>query len=681
MCGSTGGRGRPDQPPIAAGGRIGEWVGGSYAAAAAAAVAWSGTPTHVDLSLLECMCVTMNTYSPVFASFLNWRRAPGPPRTIEIPSIEPTSDGYVGFCTITAQQFRDFLVLIERPDLVGDKTLATPAHRMRRMGEVLEIIHTWTTKRTTAEAIEAASLLRIPVAPIGNGETVRSMGHFEERGVFVANPDGDFFQPRVPYQVSGVETRTFEAAPALGQHSGSVRWTPRGSRSWDDETDAVRWTPRGSPSRSDETGAAGEAGSSRSPRGQGGAPGSQLPLEGIRIVDFTAFWAGPAATHMLAALGAEVIKIESVRRPDGMRLTSTAPPSVDRWWEWGPVFFGANSNKRSVTLDMTRTEGLALAKRLIAAADAVMENFTPRVMEGFGLGWDQVHEVNPMAVMVRMPAFGLSGPWRDRTGFAQTMEQVSGMAWVTGWPDGPPILPRGVCDPMAGMHAVVALVAALSEARASGEGRLVEVTMVEAALNAAAEQIVEHSAYGALLSRRGNRGHGVAPQGLYPCAGDERWLALSVETDEHWTGLREALGDPEWAGDESLATWTGREKAHDRIDGEICRWCSVRELEEVVELLAKLGVPAAAVTAPTDIGSNPQLKARGLLEELHHPVVGTHRVPGIPFNFVGRERGWLRSPPPTLGQHNEEVLGGLLTPSEIERLRATQVIGERLVSS
>ena len=220
-----------------------------------------------------------------------------------------------------------------------------------------------------------------------------------------------------------------------------------------------------------------------------------LPLDGLRIIDFTAFWAGPAATHMLAALGADVVKVESVQRPDGMRYTTT-PPRAEQWWEWGPVFHGANTGKRGITLDLNDPEGLALAKRLVAGADAVIENFSPRVMENFGLDWDAVHAVNPRAVMVRMPAFGLDGPWRDRTGFAQTMEQITGMAWVTGFADGPPLIPRGACDPLAGMHAVFALLVALEARDRTGEGMLVEVTMVEAALNAAAEQVVEHSADG-----------------------------------------------------------------------------------------------------------------------------------------------------------------------------------------
>ena len=609
-------------------------MGGAYAAVAAlAGVARArrrGRGEHVDLSLLECMCLSMNTYAPLFASFTGWKQVRGPVRSVELPSIEPTADGYVGFCTITGQQFRDFLVLIERPDLLDDHELASAPGRTKRMREFLEAVHPWTVRHATDEIIELATLLRIPVAPIGTGETVTSFEHFRERGTFVSHPGGDFVQPRVPYRIGDRPRPAFRPAPTLGEHTGQVRW----------DSNAVDGAAQ-----------------------KDGAPDA-LPLEGVRVLDFTAFWAGPAATHMLAALGADVVKVESIQRPDGMRFTTTARPSVDRWWEWGPVFNGANAGKRGVTLDMTRPEGLALAKRLVAWADAVVENFTPRVMEGFGLDWEAVAAANPRAIMVRMPGFGLSGPWRDRTGFAQTMEQVSGMAWVTGLADGPPLIPRGACDPMAGMHAVVALLVALDERERSGKGTMVEMTMVEAALNAAAEQVVERSAYGTLLHRDGNRGPVAAPQGVYACQGDEQWLALAVATDEQWHGLRRALGDPDG-----------------RLDEELARWCAGHDHGALVELLDSHGVPAAPVLAPRDIASNPQMRARGFFETVEHPVVGTHDLPGLPFRLSERDTGWLPSPPPTLGQHNDEVLRQVvgLGEEEIEALRAEEIIGDRPV--
>jgi len=482
--------------------------------------------------------------------------------------------------------------------------------------------------------------LRIPVAPTGNGEYLPAFDHFRLRETFVPNPHG-FVQPRVPYRIGDDDPAPLRPAARLGEHTGQVDWAPR-------------------------------------PPGES-EPSPELPLAGVRIVDFTAFWAGPAGTHALACLGADVVKIEAIQRPDGMRFTTTQPPTVDQWWEWCPVFLGVNGNKRSVTLDMNRPEGVELVKRLIAGADAVVENFSPRVIEAFGLDWPVVREVNPCAVMVRMPGFGLTGPWRDRTGFAQTMEQASGMAWITGYPDGPPLIPRGPCDPVAGMHAAFALLVALDRRDRTGEGALVELPMVEVALNMAAEQVVECSAYGALLQRDGNRGPFAAPQGVYACAGDERWLALAIATDEQWRGLVQALGEPAWARDQELATAKGRRAAHDRVDDELARWCAARDLDETVDELLANGVPAAPVVRPVDLGRNEQLRARGFWEPVDHPVIGTHEIPGLPFRLAGGPARWTRTHPPTLGQHNGEVLGGELglSPAELDRLRAADVIGER----
>jgi crotonobetainyl-CoA:carnitine CoA-transferase CaiB-like acyl-CoA transferase len=342
------------------------------------------------------------------------------------------------------------------------------------------------------------------------------------------------------------------------------------------------------------------------------------------------------------------------------------------------MFQAFNVGKRGVTLDLRRPRGVELAKQLIAQADAVVENFSPRVMDNLGLRHEALAEINPRLITVRMPAFGLDGPWRDRVGFAQTMEQMSGMAWITGFADGPPVIPRGPCDPLAGMHAATALLVALEHRRSTGRGQLVEATMVEAALNAAVEQVIEHQAYGRILARDGNRGPVGAPQNLYPCRGDDQWIALAVTSDEQWRALRELLGDPGWAGDPALASAKGRRAAHERIDEELARWFASRDVGEAVELLLAAGIPAAPVLAANVAPRNPHLVARGFFQYLTHSVVGRHQYAGLPTGPPPAGR-WYRSPAPSLGQHNDEVLRDLLglSPEEIAELRADGIIGER----
>jgi crotonobetainyl-CoA:carnitine CoA-transferase CaiB-like acyl-CoA transferase len=659
-CGSTGYRGYPlpDGEPVAAGGRLGEWITGTYAAVAALAALrrarTTGRGEHVDLAMLDCMTVTMSIYPSVFSSFFGWPDIEGTGRTVEVPSIEPTADGYAVFTTNSAQQFEDFCVLVERPDFLEDPKLARPNVRFERRDEFLGAVHEWTTPRTTDEVLAAAALLRIPSGPVLNGQTVLGFPHFAERGVYVANPSGRFVQPRVPFRVHGIPPRPFTAAPALGADTGTVDWSPR---------------PPTPPSVGAE------------PRVMGGAsaPTAEgLPLEGVRVVDCTAWWAGPAAPHVLGCLGADVVKVESVTRPDLMRYASTRPPTVDQWWEWGPIFHAVNVNKRAVTLDLTRPDGVELFEQLVRTADVLLENYTPRVMEQFGLGWERLHELNPDLIMVRMPAFGLDGPWRDNTGFAQTMESVSGLAWLTGFPDGPPMLVRGACDPLAGMHAVAAtLLALLEREERGGGGRLVESVMVEAALNAAAEQVIEYSTRGTVPVRDGHRGPYAAPQGLYPCAGFDRWLALAIATDDQWDALRAALGDPDWARGADLETADGRRAAHDRIDEELRAWSAGRDADDAAEHLATAGVPAAVVIPSRDVVHNPQLRARGLFEVEHHPVTGDHEIPTMPFRFAGVD-AWLRRPSPVLGEHNREILGELgLDDAALAALEASGLVGDR----
>ena len=652
--GSIGVRGLPGREPYQAGGRITEWVGGTFAAVAALAAVRAarqmGRGEHVDFSLLEVMHIASTNYADLLFRLMTGgaedaQLPPYPAQTVETPSIEPTRDGYVGFCTNTRQQFSDFLVLIDRPDLQEDEQLAQFAGRLMRFDEWNAIIHANTRERTTAELIEMASLLRIPVAPICNGETVTQHEQLVARGVFVRDATGRFVQPRRPFRFDDEDPPPPKPAPGLG-----------GSSSEEIRFESSR--DRSPAARSCSQGAASEP-SERVP-----APGG-LPLEGLRILDMTAWWAGPSATHMLACLGAEVIHVESTTRPDGMRMVGGMMAAhYPDWWEASPFFLAANSNKKAITLDLASVRGRELAERLVTRCDAVVENFTPRVLEGFGLTWERIHELNPRAIFVRMPAFGLSGPWRDNTGFAQTMEQLSGLAWLTGHPDDQPRIQRGPCDPLAGMHATHALLVALAERDATGVGHLVECTMVEAALNVAAEQILEFSAYGRRMERQGNRSALAAPQGLYACTGSlpgrEQWLALSVSSDAQWKALRQAMGDPEWAAASRFDTLPGRRAAHDELDERLGVWAAESERGPLVERLLRAGVPAAPVADPRGFSDgNPQVKARGFFEHPAHPVVGALPVPGQPFRYEGVS-AWIRSPAPTLGQHNREVLGELL---------------------
>jgi crotonobetainyl-CoA:carnitine CoA-transferase CaiB-like acyl-CoA transferase len=677
-CGSIGTRGLPGQEPFQAGGRTTEWVAGTFAAvgalAAVARARRSGRGEHVDFSVLEVMTIAGTNYMDLLFDLLGIGELSGLPQSLETPSIEPTRDGYVGFCTNTRQQFSDFLLLIGRPDLREDEELAQFGGRIARFEEWNAIVHAYTREHTTAEIVEAASLLRIPVAPVNDGERVLGHEQLVARGVFRDDPSGTFRLPRPPYRIGGEEPPPFRPAPRLGEHTGAIEPRPRATLG-----------ARGAGELPLEGRGAGEL--PLEGRGAGELPlegrgAGELPLEGLRILDLTAWWAGPSATHMLATLGADVIHVESTRKPDGMRMVGgMLAAKYDDWWECSHFYLAANCNKRGLCLNLTHPRGLELMMRLIQTSDAIVDNFTPRVLDGFGLTWEAIHAANPRAIMVRMPAFGLSGPWRDHTGFAQTMEQMTGLAWLTGHAEDQPRIQRGPCDPLAGMHAAFAFLVALEEREALGEGVHVECAMVEGALNAAAEQLIEFTAYGGRMQREGNRSPAAAPQGLYACRGhnntDPCWLALSVADDAQWAALAGVLGRPGWAAVAELASHRGRREHHDRIDAQLRPWFAEREREALIEALVAAGVPAAAVRDPRAASRHPQLMARGFFESLPHPVVGTRAVPTVPFRYRSVDH-WLRTPAPTLGQHSREILAGIgVSADELDSLEADGVIGTR----
>ena len=653
IAGSTATRGQPGRVPFNAGGRIGEWMGGLTAAVAAVAALRrarrTGKGDHVDLSLLETITPTCTNVQTLWGSFTGDYDTKA---LLEVPSVEPTRDGYVGFCVFTGQQWQDFTVLVGHPEWADDPQLATMGGRIAAGESIAGAIREWTSARTTDEVVREAILLRIPVAPIGNGANLPEFGQFAQRGVYVPNPGGGFLQPRVPYRNNTHPSVPFRPAPRLGQHTDEV------------VGELVQGGGRAASAR--------PAGPDRS------ASPDALPLEGVRVVDMTAFWAGPYGTLVLATLGADIIHIESVQRPDGMRFGSARTPADDQWWEFGPTFQHANVGKRSVTLDLTRPEGMELLHRLIGVSDALVENFSPRVMDQFGLDWGTVHRLNPRLVMVRMPAFGLDGPWRDRVGFAQTMEQVSGMCWLSGYPDTAPQLARGPSDPLAGLHAAYAVICGLHARERTGQGSFVEATMVETALNAAAEQVVEYSATGHLMPREANHHPYACPQGVYPCA-DDQWVALSVETEQHWEGLLMVVPELELDRLTASAALADRFAARHALDEQLERWCATLPAGEIVERLNSHGVPAAELEISRGGDRNPQVNARGFYEAVEHPLAGTHRFPAMPVRFGRQPDRWFTRPAPTLGEHNTEILGGLLgvEDDELARLEAAQIIGTR----
>ncbi|MGI8795121.1 MAG: CoA transferase [Acidimicrobiia bacterium] len=609
--GSLSNHGHMDKPPLTVAGGLGEYVTGAFAALGAVSalrrVRQTGDRETVDVSMFEAMHLTLVTYPTLFSRFPGGMLATF--RWVMIPGNEPCADGnFVGITTVTKAQWLSLLKVVGQEELLDDEELTTMLGRFKRAKEVNELLRAFTMSHTAEEVVELCAAERVPAAVVGNGELLPQFGQLKARNGFVTQPGEEWIRPRAPFRFSAVPDRAMTPAPRLGEHSGDAPPSP-----------------------------------AESPAGAG-SPGER-PLAGMKVLDFTQFWSGPWATAWLVAMGAEVVKVESIQRPDGIRFSSAIRPKQDeRYFEMTALFHATNLGKKGITLDLGHPDGLALVKRLIERFDIVVENFTPRVMDGFGLSYEEVRALRPDVIYLRLPAFGLSGPWRDRPGFAQTMEQLSGMAWATGYEDGPPIIPGGFVDPAVGTHTAIALMAVVEHRDRTGEGQLVEIPMIEVAAAMTAEQVIDFSAHGRVAPRRGDGG-------VYRCEGEgEPWVAVDRTSDPM--------------------------SAEERAE-----WCAPRSPEQAAKALLAEGIPAAAMVPAFATLDDAQLRARNFFQAIDHPVVGEQEYPGWPMQFSSQgPSGWWPGPAPMLGQHNDEVLREIgVSDDELARLRAEGVIGDRPV--
>ena len=634
--GMTARRGYPERGPVACGGRFGEWSAGSCAAVAALAAVQSARQTgrgdHVDLSVFESMLLCMTQYHTLDGQF----RPELLPAYVECPSIERTSDGWVGLACVTPPQWEAFCEMMGRPDWAENPKLVSADERMKIRDTLHRDIIEWMAARTTEEVIEAAALRRIPVAPVGDGTNFSEMEQMVARGLLEDAPGG-FLQPRPPIRLHGIERMPLEAAPARHPKPGAGFSSPRKVAETAISTGAK-------------------------------------PLSGIRILDLSAFWAGPMCTSTLAALGADVIKVEAGKRPDGMRFVNTMP--LENFWEAGSIFHGANLGKRGITIALDSEEGADLFLRLVADADIVVENYSVRVMEQFGFTLERLQSINPRLTLVRMPSWGLDGPWRDRVGFAMTIEQSCGLAWISGYEDRP--LTVNVCDSVGALHTTCGILMALEDTRRTGRGRLLEVPLVEPGLTIGADLIIEASR-GNEIPREANRGPLGTPQGCFQ-ASDGEWVALSVETDVQWKAFAQAVDKPDWASRREWQTSAGRRKDQALIETELASWASAHTGPEAEQILIDAGVPASIAVNAHRVLPHPQLEARGFLEDFEHIFTGRMHYPTLPWRPKFAADGWYESPPPTLGQHNREVLSASLglSPDELDSLEEQGVISSKL---
>ncbi len=404
----------------------------------------------------------------------------------------------------------------------------------------------------------------------------------------------------------------------------------------------------------------------------------KLPLNDHRVLDLTMSWAGPFATRLLADIGAEVIKIESVNNWDLLRSYTGQPPTVERVWDKSPYFNHYNRNKYGCALDLSKERGRELFLRLVEGADVVIENFRSDVMENLGLSWETLRERNDQLIMVSMPAHGATGPEKDYVAYGTNVEQLAGLASLSGYAGGPP-QKTGISygDPMAGIAAAGAVALALWDRRRTGFGQHIEVAQRENMIGAIGEFVVGYAMNGREPERRGNRHPSMAPHGCYPCAGDDQWLTIACEDDAQFAGLCSVISKPELAADERFADIASRFRNQEALDALIGAWTSTQDKSAAAEALQAAGVPASPVLTVQDVFADEHLRSRGFFEPVSHAVAGLWEMEGTPWR-MSETPGHVRVPPPAFAEHNtyifRELLG--LSAEEVAALYAEGVTGD-----
>jgi crotonobetainyl-CoA:carnitine CoA-transferase CaiB-like acyl-CoA transferase len=379
----------------------------------------------------------------------------------------------------------------------------------------------------------------------------------------------------------------------------------------------------------------------------------QLPLTGVRIVDVTHDWAGPHATRLLADFGAEVVKVEYARRMDGMRgakLEREAYNHHPRWWE-------INRNKLSITLDLKKPPHVAIFKDLVRVSEVVVESSRVGVMETFGLGYEALRAVKPDVIYLSMSGFGRLGPDASYAGYGGCLEPLSGIQWLTSYDHKSRSVRVREVDVTNGIVGACAIMTALVHRQRTGKGQWVDLSQLEACTSALiGEHLLEFVMTGTVSLPIGNRHRDYAPQGCYPCQGEDKWVALTIRSDTEWMLLCNVMGRADLESDTRFSTKAGRAEHHDELDRAIASWTNNRTPREVMELSQRAGIAAGAVLTVDEINCDPHLAARAFFQEAED---SSGRFPGMPFRLSG-SRGVVRRRGPFLGEHNAYVIGELL---------------------
>ncbi len=626
-------------PPYFLGEHQATLVAGVAAYSAGVAALIGGKPPEpqvFDISVLESviimsemqMCHTLTLDMPLPRVGIN-RYIPTCPL-----SIHKCKEGWIGITPLTPAQWQSFCDMLGLPDLRDDPELVPSRTRYPHVDRIEAAFDAKFPEKTALEWAALGREHKVPMAWVPDAQGIVDHPIFNARGALAElRVDGHAYKvPRTPFCLqANPPRRDLNAAPVDAPHAEPL------------------------PTADDPV----------------------APLAGIRVMDFSMGWAGPLATRMLADFGAEVIKVEAGRYPDWWRAVDWTPEAIARGqYEESRHFAMINRGKKSVSLDLTQADGLALAKMLVAHSNIVVENQAAGVMPRLGLGWEQMSTGRDDLIYLSMSAYGSGNAWSDTRAYGSVLEQGSGLPSFCGREGDPPVMGHlAYGDPIGGIYGGASLLTAIYLQRRTGRGQWINNTQIEAMLPFTAHSILIRQATGREPRRLGNRHSAFAPHGVFATMGEDRWVALAVPNDAAWVGLCKLMGRRDWLADQGLASVEGRRARADEIEAGISAWAIHQPRDMIAAALQEAGVSAGPVLHLHEVDTNFHLQARDFFYDVERRHIGRQHHAALPFRRNG-QRYPMRGVAPFLGGDSRQVLTDVagLSSSEFEALLAKGVV-------
>jgi len=643
--------------PLKPGGLFSEYICGETGAVGTLAALYNqrvtGLGQQVDLSKQEAILslarVQVDRYpnEGVIQSRLDAQKG--------LVGVSKCKDGYVAITAIRPPEWQALVKLIANSEMERYEKYLDEDFREQNSEEINQHISNWMMNHAKEEIYHQGQAIGLPVTPVMTAKDVVNSVQSNARQFFVEADHpvaGRLKYPATPYRFSATPSKIERPAPLLDQHTQEVfSGLLHSSKQGLEITESVT-----QPSKE-------------------GNKERRSPLQGLRVADFSWAWAGSYITELLASLGAEVIKVESMQRIDTSRAQAFTTSQQFSSLNESPVFNDLNLGKLGITLNLSQPKAIELAKKLVSQSDLVVQNMRPGVMERLGLGYEVLKEVKPDIIYLSSSTLGAIGPERGYSGYAPNFAASGGISYITGNPNDEPARMAGEIDLLSAVTSTLAILAALNHRLKTGEGQYIDLSSSEAISVLVGEVLMDYLTNGTVQTRMGNLDESMAPHNCYRCKGEDKWISIAVATDEEWEALCKVSGNPEWAKEQRFLTASARWQNQEELDRLLEEWTSNYSHYEVMEMLQEAGVAAMPCFNAEELFNNPHLKHRQCWTKVIHPVLREQMVLSPPWKLSATPAK-ISSAAPLLGEHNEYVFGGLLGISKQE---ITQLIEEKVI--